>query len=89
VDFLRDADFFGAKQIIVSSASSKTAYGAAWCLEQDDVEVIALTGARNRAFVEGLGCYDAVHGYDAVEALPADVPTLYLDLAGDATLRRR
>lgn len=89
VDFLRDAGFFGAKRIIVSSASSKTAYGAAWCLEQDDVEVIALTGDRNRAFVEGLGCYDAVHGYDAVEALPADVPTLYLDLAGDAALRRR
>lgn len=89
VDFLRDAGFFGAKRILVSSASSKTAYGAAWCLEQDDVEVIALTGDRNRAFVEGLDCYDAVYGYDAVEQLPNDLPTLYLDLAGDPTLRRR
>lgn len=89
IDFLRDRDFFGARQIIVSSASSKTAYGAAWCLEQDEVRVVALTGTRNRAFVEGLGCYDAVHGYDEIEALPVDVPTLYLDLAGDAELRRR
>lgn len=89
VDFLRDAGFFGAKRIVVSSASSKTAYGAAHCLADDDVELIALTGARNRAFVEGLGAYDAVHGYDEVEALPNGVPTLYLDLAGDAALRRR
>ena len=89
VDFLRDAGFFGAKRIVVSSASSKTAYGAAWCLEQDDIEVIALTGARNRAFVEELGCYDAVYGYDAVETLPDDKLTLYLDLAGDPVLRRR
>ena len=89
VDFLRDAGFFGAKRIVVSSASSKTAYGAAHCLAGDDIEVIALTGARNRAFVEGLGAYDAVHGYDAVESLPTGVPTLYLDLAGDPDLRRR
>lgn len=89
VDFLRDAGFFGAKRVVVSSASSKTAYGAAYCLAGDDIEVIALTGARNRAFVESLGAYDAVHGYDAVESLPTDVPTLYLDLAGDPDLRRR
>ncbi|MFC5343133.1 DUF2855 family protein [Brevundimonas staleyi] len=89
VDFLRDAGFFGAKRIVISSASSKTAYGSAWCLENDEVEVVALTGTRNRAFVEGLGAYDAVHGYDEVESLPTGVPTLYLDLAGDADLRRR
>ncbi|WP_309628549.1 DUF2855 family protein [Brevundimonas sp.] len=89
VDFLRDAGFFGAKRIVVSSASSKTAYGAAHCLAADDVELVALTGARNRAFVEGLGAYGAVHGYDEVERLPTGVPTLYLDLAGDADLRRR
>ncbi|MGV3580519.1 DUF2855 family protein [Brevundimonas sp.] len=89
VDFLRDAAFFGAKRIVVSSASSKTAYGSAWCLEKDDIKVVALTGARNRAFVEGLGAYDTVLGYDDLESLPTGVPTLYLDLAGDAALRRR
>ena len=89
VDFLAGKNFFGAQQIVVSSASSKTAYGAAWRLQDEEVKVLALTGARNRAFVEGLGCYDAVHGYDEIETLPADVPTLYLDLAGDPGLRRR
>lgn len=89
VDFLREHDFFGAKQVVVSSASSKTAYGAAWCMARDDVRLIALTGARNRAFVEGLGAYEAVHGYDEIESLPTGAPTLYLDLAGDPDLRRR
>lgn len=89
VDFLREHAFFGAKQVVVSSASSKTAYGAAWCLSQDDIALIALTGDRNRAFVEGLGVYQGVHGYDEIESLPTGVPTLYLDLAGDPGLRRR
>lgn len=89
VDFLRENGFFGARQIVVSSASSKTAYGAAWCLAQDGVQLIALTGDRNRAFVEGLGAYKLVRGYDEIESLPADIPTLYLDLAGDPELRRR
>lgn len=89
VDFLRENDFFGARRVVVSSASSKTAYGAAWCLAKDGIEVVALTGTRNRAFVEGLGVYDAVHGYDEVETVVTGVPTLYLDLAGDAALRHR
>ncbi|GAA0625906.1 DUF2855 family protein [Brevundimonas kwangchunensis] len=89
VDFLRDKAFFGARQIVVSSASSKTAYGSAWCLLDDDIRTVALTGARNRAFVEGLAAYDEVRTYDDIESLPADVPTLYLDLAGDPELRRR
>lgn len=89
VDFLRENRFFGARQIVVSSASSKTAYGAAWCLTGDDIRLVALTGVRNQAFVEGLDVYHSVHGYDAVEALDANVATLYLDLAGDPELRRR
>jgi hypothetical protein len=31
-DFLRDNAFFGAKRLLLSSASSKTAYGTAFCL---------------------------------------------------------
>lgn len=89
VDFLRDNGFFGARRIVISSASSKTAYGAAWCLKDDDLDVVALTGIRNLTFVEGLGCYDAVHDYDDIDSMHADSPTLYLDLAGDPALRRR
>lgn len=89
VDFLRENNFFGAKQVVVSSASSKTAYGAAWCMAQDGLDLIALTGGRNRAFVESLDAYQTVSSYDELEKLRADVPTLYLDLAGDVELRHR
>ncbi|MGB6056070.1 MAG: DUF2855 family protein [Burkholderiaceae bacterium] len=87
-DFLQDNDFFGARQIVVSSASSKTAYGTAFCLHGHyDVWLIALTSARNRAFVEHLGCYEQTFTYDQVAGIAPEVPTLYLDFSGDEGLR--
>jgi len=89
-DFLQDNGFFGAKQIIFSSASSKTAYGTAFCLQDDpSVTLIGLTSPGNKAFVDGLGCYGKTAVYDALESLDPQVPTLYVDFSGDATLRRR
>lgn len=89
-DFLQDNDFFGASQVVVSSASSKTAYGTAFCLEERQRHrLIALTSQRNRGFVENLGCYDQVIGYDGLQALPAEIPTLYVDFSGDDALRAR
>ena len=35
-DFLADNGFFGAREVLVSSASSKTAYGTAFCLRPRD-----------------------------------------------------
>ncbi len=52
-DFLQDNAFFGARQLLISSASSKTAYGTAFCLaEERAMELLALTSVRNRGFVE-------------------------------------
>lgn len=87
-DFLQDNGFFGAKRIVVSSASSKTAYGTAFCLAgKHDVQLIGLTSKGNRDFVEGLGCYQACVTYDEVTRIDPDVPTLYLDFSGDEALR--
>ena len=87
-DFLQDNQFFGARQIIVSSASSKTAYGTAWCLKDKyDVKLIGLTSENNRAFVESLGCYDETLSYEELEQLDSSVPTLYLDFSGNDKLR--
>ena len=88
-EFLRDNEFFGAKQVVVSSASSKTAYGAAWSMKDDGLALVGVTGKRNKAFVEGLGAYQSVIDYDQVETLKTGVPTVYLDLSGDPTLRAR
>jgi hypothetical protein len=87
-DFLQDNDFFGAQQIVVSSASSKTAYGTAFCLMgKHDVRLIGLTSTGNQAFVDKLGCYQESVTYEQIGRLSADVPTLYLDFSGNETLR--
>ena len=89
-DFLADNDFFGARTVLLSSASSKTAYGTAFMLAQrEGIEVIGLTSARNAAFTESLGCYSRVVTYEQLEAIAADAPLVYVDFAGDAPLRQR
>jgi hypothetical protein len=91
-DFLRDNEFFGARTVILSSASSKTAYGTAFCLSQrrgtvDAVTVIGLTSPGNIAFTRSLGCYDTVLSYDDVPAGLPDEPAVYVDISGDSALR--
>jgi hypothetical protein len=90
-DFLADNDFFGAATVILSSASSKTAYGTAFCLAQrrgaGGAKTVGLTSPGNVAFTQRLGCYDQVLGYDAVATLPAEVPTVYVDFSGSVGLR--
>jgi hypothetical protein len=89
-DFLEDNGFFGAKQIVASSASSKTAYGTMYCLQQQrEIALVGLTSPGNKGFVEGLGCYHRTLDYDALPELDPGVPALYLDFSGDNGLRRR
>lgn len=86
-DFLADNDFFGARRVLLSSASSKTAFGTAFLLEQRadaQIEVAGLTSPGNRAFVDGLGSYQRIATYNALHDLPKDVPTVFVDMAGDA-----
>ena len=88
-DFLADNDFFGATTMLLSSASSKTAYGTAFQLiQRAGIEVIGLTSSGNRAFCEGLGCYTKVLTYDELDAVPADAACVYVDFAGNGDLRR-
>lgn len=89
-DFLLDNAFFGATRLLVSSASSKTAYAAAaWIGEHADVELVALTSPGNRDFVEALGCYAKTYSYDELGQIARGQSTLYLDFSGDAALRSR
>jgi hypothetical protein len=85
-DWLVDNDAMGAERIVLSSASSKTAYGAAFELRRQGRDVVGLTSPRNVAFTESLGSYSTVLPYDAVSRLSTTVPTLYADVAGDAGL---
>ena len=91
-DFLADNGFYGARQVLVSSASSKTAYGLGFCMarrrgQAGAVASVGLTSPRNLAFTSRLGCYDSVAAYDDVDSLAADVSSIYVDMSGNAGLR--
>jgi hypothetical protein len=89
-DFLAENEFYGARRAMLSSASSKTAFGLAHLLHgRNGLKVIGLTSASNVAFVKSLGCYDEVVTYDAVTSMPADSPVAYVDMAGNSDLRER
>ena len=89
-DFLAENDFYGARRVLLSSASSKTAFGLAHLLHtRKDIKVIGLTSASNVGFVESLGCYDQIVIYDDVTSLPSDAPVAFVDMAGNSALRER
>jgi hypothetical protein len=86
-DFLADNALFGAQQVVLASASSKTALGVAFLLKHRGQApvVVGLTSPGNKAFCEQVGYYDEVRTYDEVAAL-ARVPTVFVDMAGDGKL---
>src|SRR5919198_1792711 len=88
-DQLEQADWYGAETVVLTSASSKTAFATAFELagRAERPAVIGLTSAANRAFTEGLGCYDRVLTYDEVSALPVGDGTVLVDMAGTPELR--
>jgi hypothetical protein len=89
-DFLAENEFYGARCVMLSSASSKTAFGLAHLLHaRKDIKVIGLTSASNTNFVKSLGCYDDVVTYDRVTSLPADIPVAFVDMAGNSELREK
>ncbi|MGB3455148.1 MAG: DUF2855 family protein [Litorimonas sp.] len=88
-DFLAANDFFGAERVVLTSASSKTALGTAFCLKQRaGVDIVGLTSARNTAFVEQTGYYGEVATYEMIEGLDK-VPTVIVDMAGNGALLSR
>jgi hypothetical protein len=90
-DFLAENEFYGARSVMLSSASSKTAFGLAHLLHtlRNGIRVIGLTSAANVEFVKSLGCYDEVVTYDRVTSLPSDLPVAFVDMAGNSALRER
>ncbi len=95
-DFLADNDYFGATAVpgqravmLLSSASSKTAYGTAFQMAQrQGLEVVGLTSPDNVAFCESLGCYHRVLRYDQLAHIEPHAPSVYVDFAGNADVRK-
>jgi hypothetical protein len=69
--------------VVISSASSKTALATAHQLGRlSDAEVVALTSARNEAYVRDTRLYSRTFTYEATESLSAKAPATYLDFLG-------
>jgi hypothetical protein len=87
-DFLAANDFFGARAVVLSSASSKTALGLAFLLAQrhGQVEVVGATSAANAGFVRATGYYGKVVTYDELGTLPDDAAVVFVDFAGNGAV---
>lgn len=82
-----DAPFFGAEQVVVLSASSKTAIGFSQrAAQRDGLAVVGLTSSANAEFVHSLGFSDRVVTYaeidDAENGIPL-VDSVVIDMAGN------
>ena len=88
----RRANWNGARRLIVTSASSKTALALAHVARaaSPDVERVGLTSARNLGFVERTGLYNRVLGYDELGELGAEQSrggaSVSVDFAGNGAL---
>ena len=83
-DALQDEAYFGADQIIIVSASSKTAIGLAQGLKETSSaqSIIGLTSQKNLGFVKNLGCYDEVITYDHLSNVNFNLKSVMVDMAG-------
>ncbi len=87
-DFLEDNGDFGATQVLVTSASSKTSIALAHCLAQRGMTSVGITSAGNVGFVESLGLYGSVITYDDVTDLDGDLGSTVVDMAGNGDVLR-
>jgi hypothetical protein len=80
----------GITQVLLSSASSKTAIGLAQALKvRGGVKVVGLTSGANADFVMHTGVYDSVVSYEAIETLDPTVRSAFVDFAGNEATRAR
>jgi len=86
-EFFADTAYSGAEQVVVLSASSKTAIGYAQrAATRDGLRVVAVTSSGNRDFVADLEPYDQVVTYDDLDTI-ARVPSVLIDMAGNGGVR--
>jgi len=75
------------RTVVISSASSKTALATVHQLRRlGDARLVALTSARNLAYVRETGLYHETLPYEAAASIKALAPAAYLDFLGRETL---
>jgi hypothetical protein len=86
-DYLKENSGFDANVAVLTSASSKTALGTAFCLNQlaGGLELVGLTSRGNVEFCESTDYYDRVVSYDNLSEL-GDETIVLIDFAGNGEI---
>ncbi|MGL5838446.1 MAG: DUF2855 family protein [Sphingorhabdus sp.] len=89
-DQFEDEGDYGAEQLLVASASSKTAIGFAHAMKQRArrPQMVGLTSKANARGLAALDLYDSVLAYDDIGLLDGAMPTALVDMAGNAGVTR-
>ena len=90
-DQFADDGHYGAEQVVIGSASSKTALMTAKSFQGLDQrpKLVGLTSTKNQAFVTASGLYDDVVTYDRVDTIAREVPTAFVDMANNGEVTER
>lgn len=86
IDQCEDENDFGSEQILITSASSKTAICSAYLHTQRPgakARLIGVTSKGNVEYVRSLGLYDDVVTYDSIEDMDPSHTTTLIDIAGN------
>ena len=89
-DMLQSNQWYGAEQVIIGSASSKTSIGLAYAINEsaDKPKLVGLTSAGNLEQVEKLGLYDQVLCYEELSKIDAGLPAVIVDMSANGTIPR-
>ena len=89
-DFIAENKMFGATQVLVTSASSKTSLALAHVLKTNNHgHIVGLTSAANVDFTVATGLYDEVITYNDIETLDKKRVSVLVDMAGSADVINR
>lgn len=89
-DQFEDEGDYGAEQVLVASASSKTAIGFAHAMKQRArcPQIMGLTSKANAGALAELGIYDSVVPYEEIDLLDPEMPSALVDMAGNDAVTR-
>lgn len=91
--YFADNHFFESQQIVLTSASSKTALALAYLMKnrkqttKNNLQIIGLTSAKNKAFVEGSDYYDMVLTYEEYTKIDTGLNSSIVEFSGNHQLQ--
>lgn len=92
-EYLSEQSFYKASQILITSASSKTAQALAFLLAHRirenalNLKLLGLTSKKNIEFVSQLGWYDQTISYDSIAQLNSKEKSIVIDFSGNHNIQ--